>query len=129
MSKRPLKNLVGDFTWSAPPHPPPFLPGGGVEALARSGNPPRISSPKRNLVYSLGENAGADRALSLRAEAEPDVKCIYWFADRTFLGASERDRPLSWKPKAGSYKVIALDDHGRSDTCKVTFAVAETSVR
>ncbi len=109
--------------------PPPFLPPSGVETLARRGHPPQITSPKRNLVYSLGESSNSDRALSLRAETEPDVKRIYWFAGRTFLGTSDRDTPLSWKPQPGSYKLIALDDHGRSDTCAVTFASAETSAR
>ncbi len=109
--------------------PPPFLPGSGFEALARRGHPPKIISPKRDLVYALGESAGAGRALSLRAEAEPDVKRIYWFADRTFLGTSDRERPLSWQPRPGTYKVIALDDHGRSDTSAVTFATAEMIAR
>ncbi len=105
--------------------PPPFLPECGVEALSRRGQAPRIVSPKSNTTYSLGDHAGAERALSLQAETEPDVKQIYWFADRAFLGTSRRGVPLSWQPKAGSYKVIALDDHGRSDTCAVTFALAE----
>ncbi len=109
--------------------PPPFLPGCGVESLARRGEAPRIVSPKRGITYSLGENASAGRALSLLADAESDVKQIYWFADRAFLGTSQRGVPLSWQPKAGSYKVIALDDHGRSDTCAVTFAVPERIVR
>ncbi len=105
--------------------PPPFLPGNAVEALARRGRAPHIVSPKSSVVYSLGEGAG--RALSLQAEAEPDVAKIYWFADRVFLGASERCAPLSWQPKPGSYKVIALDDHGRSDSCMVTFASVASS--
>ncbi len=108
--------------------PPPFLPGDAVESLARRGRPPHIVSPKNNVLYSLGD-AAAGRALSLQAETEPDVQRLYWFADRTFLGTSERDTPLSWKPNPGSYKVIALDDHGRSDTCAVTFAAAESSAR
>ncbi len=108
--------------------PPPFLPGDAVESLARRGRPPHIVSPKNNVLYSLGDGA-AGRALSLRAETEPDVQRLYWFAGRTFLGTSQRDTPLSWKPDPGSYKVIALDDHGRSDTCAVTFAAAESSAR
>lgn len=104
--------------------PPPFLPECGVEWLARRGHPPQIFSPKRNVVYSLGENGNSERALTLRAETEPDVQRIYWFADRTFLGASNRSTPLSWQPRPGSYKLIALDDHGRSDSCMVTFASA-----
>jgi penicillin-binding protein 1C len=108
--------------------PPPFLPGNSVEALSRRGHAPHIVSPKSNVVYSLGD-AASGRALSLQAETEPDVAKIYWFADRAFLGTSDRGAPLSWQPKPGNYKVIALDDHGRSDSCAVTFALAETSAK
>jgi penicillin-binding protein 1C len=108
--------------------PPPFLPGNSVESLSRRGHAPRIVSPKSNVVYSLGD-AAAGRALSLQAETEPDVAKVYWFADRAFLGTSDRGTPLSWQPKPGNYKVIALDDHGRSDARAVTFASAATQVR
>jgi penicillin-binding protein 1C len=108
--------------------PPPFLPDNSVESLSRRGHAPHIVSPKSNVVYSLGEG-DASRALSLQVETEPDVAKVYWFADRVFLGTSDRDAPLSWQPKPGSYKVIALDDHGRSDSRAVTFASAATSAR
>jgi penicillin-binding protein 1C len=104
--------------------PPPFLPGDSVESLSRRGHAPHIVSPKSNVVYSLGVG-DATRALSLQAETEPDVAKVYWFADRAFLGTSDRGAPLSWQPKPGSYKVIAMDDHGRSDSCAVTFASTE----
>src|SRR4030095_2899165 len=101
--------------------PPPFLPGDSVESLSRRGHAPHIVSPKSNIVYSLGEG-DASRALSLQAETEPDVAKAYWFVDRACLGTSERGAPLSWQPKPGSYKVIAMDDHGRSDSRTVTLA-------
>jgi hypothetical protein len=46
------------------------------------------------------------------------------FSER-FLGTSNDGAPLSWQPKPGNYKVIALDDHGRSDSRAVSFASAE----
>jgi penicillin-binding protein 1C len=98
--------------------PPPFLPGCGVETLARRGNAPRIVSPKADVVYSLA-GGKADRALSLQAETEPDVARVFWFADRAFLGTTHRGAPLLWQPQPGQYKIIALDDHGRSDSCAV----------
>jgi len=108
--------------------PPPFLPDDAVESLSRSGHAPHIVSPKSSVIYSLGERDDS-RALSLLAETEPDVAKVYWFADRVFLGTSDRGAPLSWRPKPGNYKVIALDDHGRSDVRAVTFASAATHVR
>jgi penicillin-binding protein 1C len=109
--------------------PPPFLPDCDMEALGRRGRPPRITSPKRNLVYSLGEKTRSERALSLRAETEPDVAKVYWFADRAFLGVSNRNTPLLWQPKLGRYNIVALDDHGRSDSCPVTFCADEMAAQ
>ena len=109
--------------------PPPFLPGSAVDSLARRGNAPRIISPKTDVVYSLGRDGDANRALSLQAETEPDVAKVYWFADRTFLGVSKPGVPLQWQPKFGNYRIAALDDHGRSDSRAVTIASAERSVR
>ena len=83
--------------------PPPFLPGNSVESLSRRGHAPHIVSPKSNVVYSLGDG-DASRALSLQVETEPDVAKVYWFADRAFLGTSDRGAPLSWQPKPGTYK-------------------------
>jgi penicillin-binding protein 1C len=96
--------------------PPPFLPGASVEMVARAGKAPHIVSPKSDVIYSLGESTASDRALSLRAETEADVAKVYWFANRTFLGTTNRTTPLQWEAKPGSYTIIALDDHGRSDS-------------
>ncbi|MDQ6940022.1 MAG: penicillin-binding protein 1C, partial [Verrucomicrobiota bacterium] len=96
--------------------PPPFLPSASTEMTARVGKPPRITSPKSDVIYSLGESNASGRALSLRAETEADVAKVYWFADRTFLGTTNRTTPLNWEPKPGHYTIVALDDHGRSDS-------------
>jgi penicillin-binding protein 1C len=105
-----------------PPHAA-AVSAGALSTLARHGRAPRIVSPKSNVVNSLGDG-DASRALSLQAETEPYVAKVYWFADRAFLGTSDHGTPLSWQPKPGNYRVIALDDHGRSDSCAVTFAPA-----
>ncbi len=96
--------------------PPPFMPGSNVEMVARAGKAPHITSPKSDVIYSLGESSASERALSLRAETEADVAKVYWFADRIYLGATNRTTPLNWEPKPGNYTIIALDDHGRSDS-------------
>ncbi len=95
--------------------PPPFAPGESVEAIARSGRPPRITSPRSDVAYSSAGKGRADRALTLVAETDADVKTIYWFAGREFIGAAKRNAPLDWQPRPGKYTIVALDDHGRSD--------------
>jgi penicillin-binding protein 1C len=101
--------------------PPPFMPetAGGVEMIARRGKPPQILSPQSNQTYAVHAAAGGsiESAIPLRAQAESDVSLLYWFADRAFLGTTSAHEALPWRPAPGSYRVVALDDHGRSSVC------------
>ena len=62
--------------------PPPFLPGTPAEFAARSGNPPRIISPSHGSEILLVSAI----SIPLRAKADADVRDVYWFAGKTFLG-------------------------------------------
>ena len=57
--------------------------------------------------------------IPLRAKADADVRDVYWFAGKTFLGKCSAAEVLSWKSAPGDYELTALDDHGRADSCKV----------
>ncbi len=58
--------------------------------------------------------------IPLRAKTDADVREIYWFADKTFIGKSRRGRNAELEISSpGSYQLIALDDHGRSGSCRV----------
>ena len=95
--------------------PPPFLPGTESELTARSGNPPKIISPAEGNATVLDTSG----EIPLRAKTDADVREIYWFADKSFIGKSQATQMLSWKSSRGSYQLIALDDHGRSSSCRV----------
>jgi penicillin-binding protein 1C len=95
--------------------PPPFLPGTESEIAARSGNPPKIISPSDAHATLLG----ASSDIPLRAKTDADVREIYWFADKSFIGKSRAADVLSWKSPPGTYQLIALDDHGRAGSCRV----------
>jgi penicillin-binding protein 1C len=94
---------------------PPFLPGTPAEFAARSGNPPRIISPSHESEILLA----SANSIPLRTKADADVRDIYWFAGKTFLGKCSAAEVLSWKSAPGDYELTALDDHGRSASCKV----------
>src|SRR3989475_4146154 len=96
--------------------PPPFLPGTTAEFVARSGNAPRIVSPPDGQKI-LPASAGA---IPLQAKADADVREIYWFAGKTFIGRAPPQEVISWKASAGRYELIALDDHGRSVSSAIT---------
>lgn len=96
--------------------PPPFLPGTATEIVSRVGNSPVITSPGKGRSVVLGSTT----AIPLQARADADVREIYWFADKTFIGRSQPQEVLSWKSSAGGYELTALDDHGRSGSRSVT---------
>jgi penicillin-binding protein 1C len=92
--------------------PPPFAPTMDNELLSRGGHAPKINLPASEITIShASENTAA---IPLRAETESGVRKLYWFADKTFLGACDAHEVLSWKPAPGVYQLTALDDHGRS---------------
>ena len=100
--------------------PPPFLPDTDPELVARTGNPPRIIAPAAGSAYEvLNSNSSREQGIPLRAKTDADVREVYWFADKTFIGKSAASDILSWKSGPGRYELTALDDHGRSGSCSV----------
>ena len=98
--------------------PPPFLPAIGNDLLARGGHPPKITLPANEMTLSPA--SASTPGIPLRAETESGVRKLYWFADKTFIGACEAHEVLCWKPAPGVYQLTALDDHGRSGSRSVT---------
>jgi membrane carboxypeptidase/penicillin-binding protein PbpC len=92
--------------------PPPFSPTSDNELLYRGGHPPKINLPGTEITVSRASTDSP--GIPLRAETESGVRKLYWFADKTFLGACDAHAVLCWKPAPGTYQLTALDDHGRS---------------
>jgi len=92
--------------------PPPFSPAIDNELLSRGGHAPKINLPANEMTIS--QQSANTPGIPLRAETETGVRKLYWFADKTFLGACDAHEVLCWKPAPGTYQLIALDDHGRS---------------
>ena len=92
--------------------PPPFLPAIGNDLLARGGHAPKITLPANEMTLST--TSASTPGIPLRAETESGVRKLYWFADKTFIGACDAHAVLCWKPTPGVYQLTALDDHGRS---------------
>ncbi len=94
--------------------PPPFLPGTESDLAARIGNPPQIISPAGGFLFA------SSTTIPLRAKTDADVREIYWFAGKTFIGKAPPQEVISWKASAGRYELTALDDHGRSVSSAIT---------
>ncbi len=109
--------------------PPPFLPGtvgeGSAALTVRPGGRLRIQSPRAGTVYELRADDPGGGQPALSAQTEADATRVYWFEGRSFLGQSTPREPLAWSTaKPGTWRLTALDDHGRADTCSVTLQVA-----
>jgi penicillin-binding protein 1C len=89
--------------------PPPFLPGNGSEVASRSGQKPIIVSPNNKQIL-----LASAKTIPLRAKAEGDVREIFWFAGKQFVGKARPNEVLEWTAAAGDYEITALDDHGRA---------------
>ena len=108
--------------------PPPFLPGtSGRPDESAAGSPGgrlRILSPHAGTVYQWRVEDPAGSRPSLRAQTEADATRVYWFEGRNFLGQAAPSEPVPWAARPGTWRLTALDDQGRTDTCSVTLQVA-----
>jgi penicillin-binding protein 1C len=91
--------------------PPPFLDNTRAENASNHG--PCLISPAASgrceIVF-----ANSKARVPLRAHTEADVRELYWFSDRSFIGRCHPAETLSWKPAPGDYELTVLDDHGRA---------------
>jgi penicillin-binding protein 1C len=89
--------------------PPPFLPDSGSELASRAGQKPIIVSPNSKEILLASK-----KTIPLRAKADADVREIFWFAGKQFVGKAPPNQVLEWTAAAGDYEVTVLDDHGRA---------------
>jgi penicillin-binding protein 1C len=94
--------------------PPPFLPETGSELVSRSGQKPVIISPNAKEILLASQ-----KTVPLRAKADADVRQIFWFAGKQFVGKTAPNQVLEWAATVGDYEVTALDDHGRAGSHSV----------
>src|ERR1700731_2145712 len=94
--------------------PPPFLPDSGSELAGRTGRSPRIISPTNKEIV-----VASAKTVPLRAKVDGDVRAVFWFAGKKFIGQAGPDEFLGWDTTAGDYEITALDDHGRASSCNV----------
>jgi penicillin-binding protein 1C len=80
-----------------------------------SADVPRISSPIRNVGYTLRRSRPA-QAIALEASIAADVQHVFWFDGTALIGKlAVSDGALGWRPAAeGEHLLRVIDDHGRA---------------
>ncbi len=87
------------------------------EGMAIIGNPPHITSPLKNTVYTLRQSQQGRDKISFNAVTDADSKKVYWFVDDIYLGNSASKSAIEWHPiNRGQYRIRAVDDHGCADS-------------
>ncbi|MCG8710637.1 penicillin-binding protein 1C [Brenneria sp. 4F2] len=96
---------------------------GGVDI---SGNPPRITSPLKNTVYTLRQSQQGRDRISFNAVTDADSKTVYWFVDDIYLGSSASKATIDWRPiDNGQYRIRAVDERGRADSRLIRIEIVD----
>ena len=62
----------------------------------------------------------------LRATVDADVSRVFWLAGDSYIATTNVGGSATWVPqREGTYRLVAVDDHGRSDTRMVEVVVAQ----
>lgn len=95
------------------PPPPGDCANAGMAGVA-----PQLSSPLNGVVYSLrSAQRQAGEGVPLQANADAEVRRLYWFVDEAYVGTTQPGVALNWLPSsAGRRQVRVVDDQGRADS-------------
>jgi penicillin-binding protein 1C len=99
--------------------PPEFAKDCHLHGKSTSGLSPVINSPQQQLTYVMQADNSQSNQLPLSAVVDTGVKQLFWFADNRYIGQTNTNQPLFWKPKSGHYTLKVVDDHGRSAQMKL----------
>ena len=98
-------------------------------AADEGGDPPVITSPLRNVSYTLresGRTSGPGDSIPLDAAVGGDVGRVFWFDGSALIGAREvTDGALAWRPTPGVHLIRVVDDRGRSAERDVEVRIAQ----
>lgn len=103
--------------------PPPRDPRCGIDAAARRGNPPQITSPTGGVTYALRAFRKSEKAIPFQATTDADARDVYWFVNETFVGKAASGSVFLWPAQPGSFVVRAVDDRGRSGSRDIAVTV------
>ena len=81
------------------------------------GEPPKITSPLKNVIYNFRMSHLKNEKITLNATADGDAKQLYWFIGNHFIGQSSPNQFIDWVPtQSGTFNILVVDDLGRSDS-------------
>lgn len=74
---------------------------------------PDITSPLRHVAYQLRASQ-PDTTIPLQAKATAQVRTLFWFDDNRYIGSSDPQVALAYRPAdAGIHNIRVVDDQGQ----------------
>ncbi|MEM1261018.1 MAG: penicillin-binding protein 1C [Pseudomonadota bacterium] len=108
--------------------PPPWDEACPLTVRAATGRAPEITSPQNRLtVYR--RPGSADDGITLEASTDADAEALFWFANDRFIAKTARNTAHLWSPPSGRYRLVVVDDLGRSDGIDIDVADAPLAAR
>lgn len=89
-----------------------------------NGNPPTIIYPIDNISYMIRPYKLNEEKIILKANADADVKEIFWFMNDALLGKTMPNQDLVIDAKVGVFTIKAVDDLGRSSVKKINIKLS-----
>jgi penicillin-binding protein 1C len=84
-----------------------------------AGQPPRITSPRKDAVYRLREGAPAEyQRVGASARAAAGAGSLTWFLDGRVAGVSGPGETMFLEMTPGSHRIVVVDAMGRSDAAR-----------
>jgi penicillin-binding protein 1C len=118
-------DLANVFAQAGMPRKAPPVNPACPDARPALGTPPQITSPRRATTYALRIARSDQAELSLQANADADVREVFWFVNGSFIASAAPNAAVEWRPEhAGRYRLRAVDDHGRADTREIEVTAA-----
>jgi len=106
--------------------PPPWHPACSYVVKGNQGTPPKINSPRSEIVYTIRTAFLGKDTIPFSAATDADAQEIFWFVNNAYLGTSSSTRSFFWIPKVpGKFVVQAVDNLGRTDSKKIRISVVE----
>ncbi|MCX6125921.1 MAG: penicillin-binding protein 1C [Proteobacteria bacterium] len=94
--------------------PPGYEPGCDLADRDSQGQPPRIKSPRAEVIYEVDIRKDNPDPIGFQADVDSSSRKVFWYLGRTLIGSSAPSEPFYWTPSPGKYLVKAVDDLGRS---------------
>lgn len=104
--------------------PPPPYESGCVKSKKRSSNPV-IQSPTKGLIYTLQMEKVNETLIPLKAILDADSHQAFWYINKSFVGKSESNEVLFWKPSLGEFNVRVVDEKGLSASRRLRVELAQ----